>query len=127
MSRPDWDEYFLGIVKAVSARADCRRFKHACVIVSPRNKIVSTGYNGSLAGDTASCLEGHCPRGLKTPEELAHNSADYSDCIGLHAEQNAIAYANYQETVGGVAYLTGPPCNMCNKLLLAAGIERIVW
>lgn len=123
--RPEWDEYFLGITKAVGARADCRRAQHGCVIVKDR-RIVSSGYNGAPS-KRGSCLDGDCPRGLKSKEERPTLSPDYSDCISVHAEQNAVAYASRDQTKGATAYITGEPCDMCRKILLAAGIERAVY
>lgn len=122
--RPDWDTYFINIAREVASRADCRRAKHGCVIVKDR-RIVATGYNGSAAGGP-SCLKGECPRGLLTTEQLAHNSADYSNCHALHAEMNAVAHANRHDTVGATAYITGRPCDSCGKILQAAGIEKVV-
>lgn len=123
--RPNWDEYFLDIAKAVSRRGDCTRAQHGAVVVHS-NRIVATGYNGSPSGGK-SCLKGECPRGQLTVAELAHNSPDYSNCIALHAEANAIAHADRAECQGATIYITGAPCDMCNKLIQAAGIERIVF
>lgn len=123
--RPDWSEYFLGIARAVAARADCRRAQHGAVIVDRERRIISTGYNGSPPGGD-SCLAGKCPRGLLSSEEIAHLSPDYSNCIALHAEMNAIAYAG-RDTRGATIYITGPPCDMCSKLIAAAGIRDIVY
>ena len=125
MTRPGWDAYFLGIARSVAARADCRRAQHGAVIVNDR-RIVSTGYNGSPSGG-ASCLAGECPRGLITKADLPPNTADYSNCIALHAEQNAIAYASRADTFGAVIYITGPPCDMCSKLIAAAGIADVIY
>lgn len=127
MTRMSWDEYFLVIAEAVAYRADCRRARHGAVIVK-RNRIVATGYNGSPPGGP-SCLAGECPRGLLNDKELRHNAPDYSDCIALHAEQNAIAYANRSDTEGATIYIAGgkAPCDGCAKLIAAAGIERVVW
>jgi dCMP deaminase len=119
--RPSWDDYFLVIAQAVARRADCTRAQHGAVIVKDR-RIVSTGYNGSPVGG-ASCLKGECPRGLLSKEQLAPNTADYSNCIALHAEQNAIAYARER---GDTIYITGAPCDMCSKLIKAAGIETVI-
>lgn len=52
MARPDWDEYFLLIAKAVSTRASCPRAACGCVIVDPRTRrILSMGYNGAVSGE----------------------------------------------------------------------------
>lgn len=126
LHRPDWDPYFLAIARAVAARADCRRAHHGAVIVDQHRRIVATGYNGSAPGGP-SCLMGSCPRGLLSDEEVAHNSGDYTNCISLHAEQNAIAFANHSDTVGSTIYITGEPCGMCAKLIVAAGITRVVY
>lgn len=123
--RPAWDQYFLTIARAVAARADCRRAQHGAVIVK-NNRIVSTGYNGSPAGGP-SCLAGDCPRGLLSADEVAHLTPDYSNCIACHAEQNAIAYANHHDTESATIYITGKPCDLCNKLIQAAGITRVVF
>ena len=125
LTRPTWDDYFLGIASSVARRADCTRARHGAVIVKDR-RIVSTGYNGSPSGG-ASCLAGECPRGLISKTDLPPNSADYSNCHALHAEQNAIAYANRSDTIGATIYITGPPCDMCLKLIRAAGIERVTY
>lgn len=122
--RPDWDEYFLSICKAVAARADCRRAKHGCVIVKD-HRIVSTGYNGGPSGGP-SCLDGECPRGLLSNAECRSLSS-YENCIAIHAEANAIAYADHKDTVGATLYVTGVQCGMCRKLTRAAGIKRVVW
>ena len=125
MDRPDWDSYFLGIAVAVSARADCRRARHGAVIVKD-HRIVSTGYDGSPPGGP-SCLAGECPRGLLTGlAQHTVGSHDDSDCVALHAEANAIAYANRSDTEGATLYVTGQPCAMCAKLVAAAGIRRVV-
>lgn len=132
MTRPSWDEYFMGIAFAVSTRADCRRAKHGAIIVKDR-RVVSTGYNGSPP-DGPSCLKGECPRGLRTDSPrgsiegyTTFGQQDFSNCVALHAEQNAVAYANRADTQGATLYVTGYQCDMCTKLCRAAGIVRAVW
>lgn len=122
--RPDWDTYFLGICDAVAKRADCRRAQHGCVVVRD-HRIVATGYNAAPSGGP-SCLAGECPRGLLSNAECRSLSS-YENCIAIHAEANAIAYANWRDTQGAVLYVTGPQCDMCRKLTRAAGIVRVVW
>lgn len=126
LHRPDWDTYFLDIARVVAARADCRRAQHGAVVVNKEHRIVATGYNGSAPGGP-SCLAGSCSRGLLSVEQMAHLSGDYTNCISLHAEQNAIAFADHRDTVGATIYVTGQPCDMCRKLIAAAGIARVLY
>lgn len=133
-SRLAWDAYFLDIARAVAARADCRRAQFGAVIVDTYHRIVATGYNGSPPGGK-SCLAGECPRGLKTYEEapsFVQGNHDYSDCISLHAEINALCNSSAERCRGGTIYIGHidgpplPPCDMCGKAILAAGIARVV-
>jgi dCMP deaminase len=124
VTRLSWDDYFSAVCKVIASRADCRRAQVGAVIVKD-HRIVATGYNGSPAGG-ASCVDGECPRGLLSEEELASLTPDYSNCIALHSEMNAIAYASRSETEGATIYLSMDPCDMCNKLIRAAGITRVV-
>lgn len=127
--RPNWDTYFLDVADVVATRADCTRRRCAAVIVKNK-RIVSTGYNGSPAGDERSCLEGDCPRGRHAIEDLPgyqQGNNDYAQCIAIHAEANAIAYANRSDCEGATIFMTGPPCDMCGKLIKAAGIVRAIW
>lgn len=122
MSRPTWDEYFLGIAEAVSARADCSRRKVGAVIVSPDRRIVGTGYNGAPAGQPG-CLSGACPRAgsNSTP------GRDYSNCIAVHAEANALLYSDWTDRQGGTMYINQPPCTECTKLIHGSGLGRVVF
>ena len=126
-TRPDWDTYFLDIARAVATRADCRRRAVGAVIVDAEHRIVSTGYNGAPRG-VPGCLEGHCPRGLLSYEEI-QASSNYDSgpgrCISLHAEANALIYAGKQVRDCAI-YITDEPCPTCAKLIAGAGIEKVV-
>lgn len=122
LDRPGWDEYFSTIALAVARRGDCTRAQVGAVIVKD-NRIVSTGYNGAPAGERGCLSDRACPRGHEPNQKPG---GDYSNCIALHAEQNAIAYANGEQCRGATMYVTYAPCDMCSKLIRAAGIERIV-
>lgn len=132
--RPNWDEYFLRIARAVATRADCRRRQYGAVVVA-NHRIVSTGYNGAPAGEPG-CLAGACPRGLLTYDEVREFS-DYENgpgrCISIHAEANAIIYANYERLTGATIFVSdilansGQPCSACDKLIRGAGIRRVVY
>jgi dCMP deaminase len=119
--RPSWDDYFLNIADAVAQRADCTRRRVGAVVVK-KNRIVSTGYNGAAAGGP-SCLGGECPRGL---DLHAPSTPDYSNCIAVHAEANALLYADRDKCEGATIYVTDAPCIECTKLIYGAGISHVV-
>lgn len=124
LTRPDWDTYYLGIAKAVSARGDCIRRQHGAVVVK-NHKIVSTGYNGSPPGSDKSCgATGECPRNLDP--NAKHSQGEYDLCWATHAEANALLRASWEELQGSILYITGQPCPGCSKLIDSAGIARVV-
>lgn len=115
MPRASWDDYFMGIAKTVSERSTCDR-KHVGAVIVRENVILSTGYNGSVRG------ESHC-------DDVGHLLED-SHCVRtVHAEANAIAQAAREGIAlrGGAIYVTSSPCWPCQKLILNAGIWRIVY
>ena len=126
---PSWDDYFLAIAKTVALRAKCVRRQVGAVLVYDR-RIIATGYNGAAPG-RPDCLEGACPRGLLSYDEVPAFS-DYDVpgtpgfCVAIHAEVNALLFAT-RDTKGATAYITDQPCPGCRKALAAAGIERAVW
>lgn len=112
--RKDWDTYFLDIAETVSKRSTCDRLHVGCVIVKDKH-IVSTGYNGSIKGHD------HC-------DDVGHLLNEENRCIRtIHAEQNAIIFADRDELDGATAYVTHEPCETCTKLLIQSGIKRIVF
>lgn len=120
--RPTWDEYFMEMAEVVRKRSTCLRRSVGAVIVCD-NRIVTTGYNGAPSGidhcDVRGCLR----------EELGVPSGERHElCRGLHAEQNAIIQAAYLglSIAGGTLYCTTKPCIICTKMLINAGIRRIV-
>ena len=124
MSRPTPDEYFGAIAQVVATRADCTRDQVGAVIVRD-GRIVSTGYNGAPAGEPGCLTAGACPRGRLTKGECAPDSS-YANCISIHAEANAILYADYDKLKGATIYVTRDPCHECARLVKAAGIRRVV-
>ncbi len=128
MSRPDWKTYFLSIAEVVATRADCTRRQVGAVIVKD-HRIVATGYNGGRAGGP-SCQAGQCPRGTKTIEEVPsfeQGNSDYSDCIAIHAEVNALLYASRSDVEGATLYITCAPCGECEKIIGNSGISVVIW
>ena len=120
--RPSWDDYFLEIAAVIAKRSTCLRRQVGAVIVRDR-QIISTGYNGAPSG-IRHCSEVGCLRErLHVPSGERHEL-----CRGLHAEQNAIVQAALHgvSTKGGTLYCTNHPCSICAKMLINAGIVRIV-
>jgi len=122
--RPSWDDYFMEITGIVAKRSTCLRRKVGAVIVKDKH-ILTSGYNGAPR-NIKNCLEhGYC---LK--EEKGFGSGEgHSMCIGLHAEQNAIIQAAYHgiNISGSTLYCLFLPCSICLKMLINAGINRIVF
>jgi dCMP deaminase len=87
-------------------------------------RILSTGYNGAPAG-IEHCLEVGCLR-----EQLGIPSGERHElCRALHAEQNAIIQAALHgvSIKGSTLYCTNHPCVICSKMLINAGITKIVY
>ncbi len=125
MTRPGWHDYFLAIAWAVAERTDCRRTKAGAVLVDPAHRIVGSGYPGTAPGQPG-CLDGACPRGLKTFAAQPPLAA-YDDCISFHAEANAILHSDRSRYTGGTIYVTRRPCHWCFKLIKASGITAAIW
>jgi len=123
MARPSWDEYFMEITRLVVSRSTCLRRQVGAVIVKEK-KILATGYNGAPSG-LPHCLEVGCLR-----DEMGIPSGERHElCRGLHAEQNAIIQAAYYGVSinGATLYCTNLPCIICTKMLINAGIARVVY
>jgi dCMP deaminase len=122
--RPSWDEYFLGICDFVARRSTCLRRQVGAILVRDK-RILTTGYNGAPRG-LKHCLElGGCQRErMGVPSGQRHEL-----CRALHAEQNAIIQAALHgvQTTGATLYSTTQPCVLCAKMLINAGIERVVY
>ena len=121
--RPDWDSYFMEIASLVSKRSTCLRRQVGAVIVKDKN-ILSTGYNGAPSGITHCEVTGCLREKLNVPSGERHEL-----CRGLHAEQNAIIQAAYHGTSikDSILYCTNLPCSICSKMLINAGIVKIIY
>ncbi|MGE5508776.1 MAG: deoxycytidylate deaminase [Chitinophagales bacterium] len=122
-ARPSWDQYFMEIADLVARRSTCLRRQVGAVVVKEKH-ILATGYNGAPAG-LKHCSEVGCLR-----ERLSVPSGERHElCRAIHAEQNAIVQAAQHGTAlkGGTIYVTHQPCALCSKILINAGITRIVF
>lgn len=123
MSRPSWNEYFMSITIMVADRSTCLRRKVGAILVKDK-RILATGYNGAPSG-LRHCEEVGCLRETTSvPSGERHEL-----CRGLHAEQNAIIQAAYHgfSIRGATLYCTNKPCVICSKMLINAGIRKILY
>ncbi len=133
MERIDKINYYLDIAETVLERGTCLRRNYGAIIVK-NDQIVSTGYVGAPRG-RANCVDtGVCVRKkLEIPR-----GERYEMCRSVHAEANAIIHASRNDMLGATLYLAGKdavtgeyvknpsPCAMCKRLIINAGIEKVI-
>ncbi len=122
--RKSWNSYFMEIADIVKTRSTCIRRQVGAVIVKD-NRIITTGYNGAPSGLTHCIDNGGCERErLNVPSGQRHEL-----CRALHAEQNAIIQAAKigVSTEGATIYITTQPCVICAKMIINAGIKKVVY
>ena len=133
MERVDKINYYLDIAEAVAERGTCLRNNYGSVIVK-NDEIISTGYTGAPRG-RKNCIDlGYCKRKkMNTPSGMG-----YELCRSVHSEQNAIISARRSDMIDATLYLVGikketgnyitdnEPCTFCKRMILNAGIEKVV-
>ncbi len=121
-----WDHRFIEMVNLVAQWSSCFQENRKIGAVIVKNKrVLTTGYNGAPA-NTLSCVEkGEClRRKLNIPSGTRHEL-----CYAIHAEQNAIIQAAKMGIAieGATLYCTHQPCVICSKMIVNAGIVRVVY
>lgn len=132
--RPDKDMYYLGVAEAISKRSTCLRREIGAVIVN-NDQVISSGYVGAPRGVPNCCDLGECYRDVK---EVPHGQ-HYEKCRSVHAEANAIIHASRELMIGATIYTFGRdltkegnpvipifPCMMCRRLIINAGIKKVI-
>ena len=122
-TREPWDVYFMRIALLVRERSSCFHRKVGAVIVRG-NRILSTGYNQPPSGFP------HCDQIGCIRDDLGIKSGENQEiCYALHAEQNALMQAARFgiATEGATMYVTHKPCSVCARLIINAGIKRVVY
>lgn len=106
-----WDKNFLELAKTVSTFSKDPSTKVGAVIVDNDNRVISIGYNGF-------------PKGIRDDNRLDNRDLKYD--MVVHAEANALLFAN--APVKGCTIYTWPfqPCSRCASLIIQAGIQRVV-
>ena len=127
-------EYYLGIAKEVARRSTCFRRSIGAIIIRD-DQIISTGYVGAPRKTKSSHEHGEC---LRDKLNIPHGQR-YELCRSVHAEQNAIINAARAgvSLLGGDMYIYGSiygknemidafPCFICKKMLINAGLNRVI-
>ncbi len=133
LERRDKVNYYLDLAETVSQRCTCLRRHYGAVIVKD-DEVISTGYVGAPRGRQNCSDLGYCLRakmGVPRGER-------YELCRSVHAEANAIISASRRDMIGSTLYLVGKEvdtgsyienavcCSMCKRLVINAGIEKVV-
>jgi dCMP deaminase len=119
MSRPTWDQTFMGLARTIAQRATCPRASVGACLVRD-NLVLALGYNGAPRGMP------HCSDiGCRIVPVGGRDSCQRT----IHAEVNAILNAafNGRETAHATLYVTMHPCDRCAALIVQAGVARVVW
>jgi dCMP deaminase len=121
-----WDKRFMQMAWVISSWASCYQQDRKIGAVIVKNKrIVTTGYNGAPAGIKTCVERGECLR-----QKLGIASGTRAElCYAVHAEQNAIIQAARlgSSIDGATLYCTHQPCVLCAKMIVNAGIRRVVY
>ena len=121
-----WDARFMELADEIATWASCYKPDRKVGAVIVKNKrIVTTGYNGAPAGIRTCVERGECLR-----QKLGIPSGTRAElCYAVHAEQNAIIQAARlgSSIDGATLYCTHQPCVLCAKMIVNAGIRRVVY
>jgi len=124
----EFDKWVFKIIDVISERSKCVKYKVGAVIIRDKT-ILSTGYNGPPRGLAHCCDEGVGCNVEKNKDKLNNAKFNTGFCRGAHAEANAIVQAakNGTRIEGAIIYCNLKPCAHCLKLILNAGIKKIIY
>ena len=114
---------FMDYAVKLSSKANCIKGKVGAILVKD-NKIIAEGVN-SVPNGVKPCTEETCLR-----KRLNLKSGQNQElCFVVHAEQNAIldALKNKIDVANSILYVTKQPCIICSKILINAGIKKIIY
>lgn len=142
----DWTSYFFTLALVASSRSDCTRRQIGTVVVSPDNRVLSTGYNSPPPGikstvqeykEIHGCYPGAdfgCCKGVMSPV-----GSSYDSCRFIHSEASALMFLGQREARNYdhiILYLAGrngqtgelvtsDPCINCAKLIQSFNVSAI--
>lgn len=118
----------MGTADLMAKRSRCVKAAVGAVVVTPENRVVSTGYNGPPAGlqmfKNAMC-DDICPRSIASARGEPV-SGDYTDCVATHAEPNALLHGDHTLYKGATIYVSSATCYGCAKLVANSGVKLLV-
>ncbi len=121
-----WDDRFMELAHVIAGWTSCFVPGRAIGAVIVKDKrIMTTGYKGAPQGLKTCKERGRCMR-----RDLGIPSGTRAElCYAIHAEQNAIIQAAKLgvNIDGATLYCTHQPCSVCAKMIVNAGIRRIVY
>ena len=121
-----WDERFMQMAETVAGWSSCYQDNRhvGCVIVRDK-RILTTGYNGAPEGIKSCAERGEC---LRRVRNIASGTMQ-EVCFAVDSEQNAIIQAARLGITldGAVLYVTHQPCVICTKMILNAGIKKVIY
>lgn len=121
-----WDRRFMDMAKMVASWSTCIRCNRQVGAVIVKDKrVIATGYNGAPSGIKSCADRGYCMR-----DRLNISSGTRAElCFSNHAEQSALIQAAKLgvSVDGATIYVTHRPCTLCTKLIINAGIKRVVY
>lgn len=126
LDRIKWDKRYMELAELVATWSTCfREDRSIGAVIVKKNRILTVGYNGAPAG-VKNCKErGECLR-----QKLGIESGTRREvCYSIDAEQNALVQAAKLglNTEGATIYVTHQPCSLCTRMLISAGIKRVVY
>ncbi|MEX1307329.1 MAG: cytidine/deoxycytidylate deaminase family protein [Eubacteriales bacterium] len=121
-----WDNRFMQLTETIATWSSCFKENRSVGAIIVKNKrILTTGYNGAPAGIESCKDRGECIR----INQGIESGTRHEICYAIHAEQNAIIQAAKLglSIDGATLYCTHQPCVICTKMIINAGIERVVY
>jgi dCMP deaminase len=112
MSRPSFEQIYMGLALELAKRATCKRLQVGTVITSTDyRKVLAVGYNGNASGLPNSC-----------------DRDEAGNCGCLHSEENAVINCDSPRFLEKVVFVTHLPCTGCAKRLInLGGVKKIFY
>ncbi|MDO5022362.1 MAG: cytidine/deoxycytidylate deaminase family protein [Eubacteriales bacterium] len=121
-----WDDRFMQMAHLVATWSSCfQENRNIGAVIVKNKRVMTTGYNGAPAGIKTCKERGEC---LRKKLNIASGTRQ-EICYAIHAEQNAIIQAAKLgiSIDGSTLYCTHQPCSVCAKMIVNAGIKRVVF